>query len=83
MDVTETMHESYRRLAINVTADMGLRLCGVDLLCPDIVKPLSREHVVLETNAAPGLDHYASTGKRQMKIVEDLYMQVLRAIERE
>ena len=31
-DVTHEMHESYASLAIAVTRDMGLRMCGVDLM---------------------------------------------------
>jgi hypothetical protein len=35
----------------------------------------------LEINAAPGLDHYAQTGKKQEKIVENLYLQVLKSMD--
>jgi D-alanine-D-alanine ligase-like ATP-grasp enzyme len=80
-DVTHEMHDDYRRLAIAVTKDMGLRLCGVDLLTSDITQPKDASTVILEINGAPGLDHYAATGKAQQKIVEDLYARVLRAIE--
>jgi len=36
----------------------------------------------LEINAAPGLDHYVRMGKAQRKIVEDLYLEVLKHMER-
>lgn len=81
-DVTPLVHKDYKKLVVAITKDMGLRLCGVDLLTSDITKPLDPSHVVLEINAAPGLDHYASAGRTQKKIVEELYEKVLRAIER-
>jgi glutathione synthase/RimK-type ligase-like ATP-grasp enzyme len=61
---------------------MGLRLCGVDILVKNgsLAKPPS-EFYVLEINSAPGLDHYASIGKRQKRIVENLYLKVIKAME--
>jgi D-alanine-D-alanine ligase-like ATP-grasp enzyme len=82
-DVTKIIHPSIRRLAVQLTKDMGLRLCGVDLMIEGKINvPLDRYHVI-EVNAAPGLDHYASTGERQAAAVERLYIKVLRALQRE
>lgn len=81
-DVTESLHRDYKKLAVAVTKDMGLRLCGVDIMTSDATRPLDPRYVILEINAAPGLDHYASTGRKQQRIVEYLYEKVLRAIER-
>ena len=73
---------SYKKLAIKLTHDMGLRFCGVDILTQgDISKPC-KEYSIIEINAAPGLDHYAELGKKQQKIVEDLYLKVLLAMKR-
>lgn len=36
---------------------------------------------ILEVNAAPGLDHYVKTGKAQEKMVEDMYLTVLKAMQ--
>ncbi len=83
IDMTRVMHPSFKRLAIRITKDMGLRLCGVDLMVEgDIRKPVG-EYRVIEINAAPGLDNYASTGKRQAATVERLYLKVLRALQRQ
>ena len=38
-------------------------------------------YCILEANAAPGLDHYVKTGKAQQKIVEDMYLKVLKAMQ--
>lgn len=82
-DVTHTMHKSYKKIAINLSHDMGLRVCGVDLMVTygDITHdPKNSEYYVIEINSAPGLDHYVTTGKAQKKIVEDMYMKVLKAL---
>jgi D-alanine-D-alanine ligase-like ATP-grasp enzyme len=82
VDVTSTMHTSYKKLAANIAHDMGLRLCGVDIMTSgDITKPC-KNYYVLEVNAAPGLDHYADLGKAQQKVVEDLYLRVLLALKK-
>ena len=81
VDVTGTIGAGFRELAARLTRDMGLRICGVDLMVEgDIAAPPRRWHV-LEVNAAPGLDHYVKTGKEQRKIVEDMYLEVLKAME--
>lgn len=81
VDVTDTVHPEFRKLAVALTRDMGLRLCGVDLMIDgDIAKPPA-EYRVLEINSAPGLDHYVKTGKTQQKIVEDMYLEVLKHME--
>ena len=81
VDVTDFIHPFYNKLAICLTKDMGLRLCGVDLMIVDgdITKP-SKQWYIIEINSAPGLDHYASIGKKQTKIVEDLYTKVFIAM---
>jgi D-alanine-D-alanine ligase-like ATP-grasp enzyme len=81
-DVTRVMHSDYRELAIRLTRDMGLRLCGVDVLVQDgsLAEP-AKNFYILEINSAPGLDHYAKIGRAQKQIVEDLYLEVIKAME--
>ncbi len=81
-DVTEKTHPAFKRLAIKLTRDMGLRLCGVDLMIKGDIREKPGVFWVLEINAAPGLDHYAQMGRTQEKIVEALYLEVLRHLER-
>jgi D-alanine-D-alanine ligase-like ATP-grasp enzyme len=81
-DVTRHVHADYRSLVRSIARDMELRLCGIDIITSDITHPLDPHHVILEINAAPGLDHYASSGRKQKKIVEGLYMKVLKALEK-
>ena len=82
VDVTEILHSEFRTLAIKLTEDMGLRLCGVDLMVEGDIEKTPGKFWVLEINSAPGLDHYVKTGKAQQKIVEDMYLEVLKHMER-
>jgi D-alanine-D-alanine ligase-like ATP-grasp enzyme len=83
VDVTAQISEGFKRLAVQLTKDMGLRLCGVDLITQrDISEPPAQDcHWVIEINSAPGLDHYASIGKEQTQVVEKLYLKVLKAMD--
>jgi D-alanine-D-alanine ligase-like ATP-grasp enzyme len=80
VDVTETIHAGFKKIAGRLTKDMGLRLCGVDLMVDGDITKKPSAYWVLEVNAAPGLDHYVKTGKAQQKIVEDMYRKVLKAM---
>lgn len=82
IDMTERLHSDHRDLAVSVTRDMGLRFCGVDLLTRDVTAPVDRDDppVILEINAAPGLDNYASLGPEQECRVLDLYTRMLRSL---
>ncbi|MBI4093229.1 MAG: hypothetical protein HY420_04870 [Candidatus Kerfeldbacteria bacterium] len=84
VDVTASVNIAFRQLAVRLTSDMNLRLCGVDLMVDGHISgpPVPGKYWVLEINAAPGLDHYAKTGKAQKRIVEELYLKVLRRLDR-
>jgi D-alanine-D-alanine ligase-like ATP-grasp enzyme len=82
VDVTETIHTSLKKLAIDVTKHMGLRFCGVDVLVTGDVSRKPKKITIIEINAAPGLDHYALSGKAQEKLVEKLYLRVLKTMSR-
>ena len=81
IDVTAKIHPDFIKLAINITKDMDLRLCGVDLIAPDITKPMI-DYAIIEVNAAPGLDNYAGMGAEQNIIVENLYLKILKVLEK-
>lgn len=80
-DVTQKIHPEFKKVAIQLTKDMGLRLCGVDLIIEGSIVEAPRKYWVLEVNASPGLDHYAKSGKEQAEIVEKLYTQVLKEMD--
>ncbi len=82
VDVTNVLHPGWKKLATKLTRDMGLRMCGVDLLIQGDIREAPRAYHVIEINAAPGLDHYVKTGHTQQKAVEALYLKVLKHLER-
>ncbi len=81
IDVTENVHPKFKALAIKLTKDMGLRLCGVDFMIEGDISKKPDKYWVIEINSAPGLDHYAKIGKAQEQVVEDLYLEVLKHLE--
>ncbi|MBW4563759.1 MAG: cyanophycin synthetase [Mojavia pulchra JT2-VF2] len=82
VDVTETIHPDFKKLAVNITKDMGLRLAGVDIITSDITMPMI-EYTIIEVNGSPGLLNYASFGELQIQRVENLYLKLLTALEKE
>lgn len=82
IDVTQSIHPEFKKIAISITRDMGLRLCGVDLMVAGTIEESPQKYWVLEVNAAPGLDHYVKTGAAQEKIVEALYLKVLKSMSK-
>lgn len=65
VDVTDEIHPEFKKIAIALTRDMGLRFCGVDFMIEGDISRPPKTYWVLEVNAAPGLDHYVRTGKAQ------------------
>jgi cyanophycin synthetase len=54
-DVTEDVHPSNRILFEKAARAIGLDICGVDVMAPDLSRPLIENGgVILEVNAAPG-----------------------------
>ncbi|MDB5070453.1 MAG: D-alanine--D-alanine ligase [Candidatus Eremiobacteraeota bacterium] len=82
VDVSARAHPAFKDLAVRLTRDMGLRLCGVDLMVDGTLEQEPGTYWILEVNSAPGLDHYAQTGAAQRKIVRDLYLEVLKGMEK-
>ncbi|BBD59781.1 cyanophycin synthetase-like protein [Nostoc sp. HK-01] len=82
VDLTESIHPDFQKLAINVTKDMGLRLSGLDIITEDITMPMNN-YVIIEVNGSPGLTHYAAIGEAQVQRVENLYFKILKALENE
>ena len=62
-DVTDRVHPSTARMCERAARLIGLDVCGVDLVIPDIATPITSGGVI-EVNASPGLrmHHYPSAG---------------------
>ena len=81
IDWSDKIHPSYKKLAINITKAMGLRLCGVDIITADISKSVDEYHII-EINSAPGLHNYAAMGEQQMATTKGLYLDILKILEK-
>ena len=62
-DVTDEVHPTIARMCERAARLVGLDVCGVDLVIPDISQPITSGGVI-ELNASPGLrmHHYPSAG---------------------
>jgi D-alanine-D-alanine ligase-like ATP-grasp enzyme len=58
VDVTESLSADLAAMAIGATRDMGLRLCGVDVLVDDAAAPSAA--YVIEMNASPTIHNFAT-----------------------
>ena len=56
IDVTDAVHPQVRRVCERAAQVIGLDVCGIDLVLPDIAQPIPRGGAgIIEVNAAPGL----------------------------
>ncbi len=56
IDVTDKVHQDIRNKAVRVSQAIGLEICGIDLVCQDITKPLENGNgCFIEMNMTPGL----------------------------
>ena len=55
-DVTDEVHRDLAARAVDAARVIGLDLCGVDVVCESVMKPLEAQSGgIIEVNAAPGL----------------------------
>ena len=80
VDVTDTIDESYKQMAVNLTREMGLRFCGVDIITPEPISRTIGNYTVIEINAAPGVDYYTQIGEAQQEIIRQTYEKILQAL---
>jgi cyanophycin synthetase len=76
--VTDHVHPTMRQLCERATRKIGLDVCGIDLVVPDITKPFSGDGGIVEVNASPGIrmHHFPNEGQPRdvgAAIVEMLY----------
>ncbi len=65
IDVTDKVHPFYKELAVRLTKDMGLRMCGVDILVEGDIYTPAKYHYIIEINSAPGLDCHGQIMRTQ------------------
>ncbi|WP_101048154.1 cyanophycin synthetase [Macromonas nakdongensis] len=60
-DVTEEVHPQVAARAVAAALTVGLDICGVDVVCENVIEPLEQQHGgIVEVNAAPGLRMHVS-----------------------
>lgn len=60
-DVTDEVHPKVAARAIAAAVTVGLDVCGVDVVCENVIEPLEAQHGgIVEVNAAPGLRMHIS-----------------------
>jgi len=79
IDVTDKVHPYNAGLAVEAARIIGLDVAGVDIVCPDISRPLNfTGGGIIEVNAAPGIrmHHFPLSGQPRnvaAAIVESLF----------
>lgn len=60
-DVTDDVHPEVAARAVAAAQMVGLDICGVDVVCETVLRPLEEQHGgIVEVNAAPGLRMHLS-----------------------
>ena len=60
-DVTDDVHPEVAARAVEAAQMIGLDICGVDVVCDDVLRPIENQGGgVVEVNAAPGLRMHIS-----------------------
>ncbi len=60
-DVTDDVHPEVAARAVAAAQMVGLHICGVDVVCETMLRPLEEQHGgIVEVNAAPGLRMHIS-----------------------
>ena len=78
-DVTDDVHPAVAACAVEAARMIGLDICGVDMVCDSVLKPIEAQGGgIVEVNAAPGLRMHLtpSYGKPRAvgeSIIEDMF----------
>ncbi|MFL5763535.1 MAG: cyanophycin synthetase [Bacteroidia bacterium] len=71
-DVTDDVHPENKLLAERTAQIIGLDVCGIDIMAPDISSPItSNGGAIVEVNAAPGLRMHISPSRGTGRNVGD------------
>jgi len=54
-DVTDEVHSEFAARMVEAAQMIGLDICGVDVVCESVSRPLEGQGAIIEINAAPGL----------------------------
>ena len=71
-DVTDDVHPEVAARAVAAAQMVGLHICGVDVVCETVLKPLEEQSGgIVEVNAAPGLRMHTSPSYGKPRAIGD------------
>lgn len=77
-DVTDDVHPDVAERCIAAAHMVGLDICGVDLVCDSVLKPIEDQHGgIVEVNAAPGLRMHLSPSFGKSRPIGEAIMDTL------
>ncbi|WP_198971060.1 cyanophycin synthetase [Xylophilus sp. ASV27] len=77
-DVTDDVHPEVAARAVAAAQMVGLHICGVDVVCETVLKPLEEQSGgIVEVNAAPGLRMHTSPSYGKPRAVGDAMIDQL------
>ncbi len=78
IDVTDIVHPSIALQAIEAAKLIGIDVCGIDVVCKDITKPLSESGgAFIELNLSPGLRMHLAPSVGQPRNIGDAIIKQL------
>jgi cyanophycin synthetase len=86
VDVTGNLHGDYLRMARKAAETMGARLAGVDVIAPDVTRPIGDSPVFInEVNTTPdlSLNHFDISGCGDAMATVDRLLAMVFAAERQ
>src|SRR5699024_5561626 len=77
-DVTDEVHPELAARVVAAAQAIGLDICGADVVCSDISRPLEDQHGgIVEVNAAPGLRMHLSPSYGKGRAVGEAIVSAL------
>lgn len=78
IDITDDVHPSVRDHVVTAAQTAGLDICGVDVVCEDISKPLEEQGgAIVEINASPGLLMHLKPAVGKVRPVGEAIVEML------
>lgn len=76
IDCTNEISEENKQICIRAAKAVGLDICGIDIKTKDISEPLSKNGVIIEVNAAPGIRMHLHPFKGRMQDVGEAILSL-------
>jgi D-alanine-D-alanine ligase-like ATP-grasp enzyme len=80
IDVSKIIHPYYSKIAIDITKNMGLRFCGIDIMTTKEID-IKSKYWIIEINSNPSLFNYITIGKEQREKIEKMYREILAKLD--